>query len=282
MDRMDEVAHDERMRRLQRIAYGAVASDAERAAALAELDALRRERERNAAEHEAAEPEAGERVASVAAPDGERGEPSPPSPGPAYSAAAGRSPAAIRFTWAIAVGVAALAIGIAVGWQIGQRHSEPVGDHRLIGDSRDLDLSVNQLMPIPIEAAPAVQVFDREAHPTDTPVGLDRNDLLADSYRLLSTRSDGVRIYAARTLDSANVCVVITLPSVETPSEGVVAGGSGSACTSDGRFPGEGLTIGFSGQGRGAIRATWSVDGSINVSPADPGPAAAGASTATG
>ena len=41
---MDEPVHDERMRRLQRIAYGAVASDAERAAATAELEALRRER----------------------------------------------------------------------------------------------------------------------------------------------------------------------------------------------------------------------------------------------
>ena len=40
---MDEPAHAERMRRLQRIAYGAVTSDRERAAALAELEALRRE-----------------------------------------------------------------------------------------------------------------------------------------------------------------------------------------------------------------------------------------------
>ena len=41
--RMDDVARDERMRRLQRVAYGAVASDAERDAARAELEALRRE-----------------------------------------------------------------------------------------------------------------------------------------------------------------------------------------------------------------------------------------------
>ncbi|GAA4374398.1 hypothetical protein [Agromyces bauzanensis] len=40
---MDEPPHDERMRRLQRIAYGALESDAERAAALAELESLRRE-----------------------------------------------------------------------------------------------------------------------------------------------------------------------------------------------------------------------------------------------
>ena len=40
---MDEVARDDRMRRLQQIAYGAVASDAEREAARSELEALRRE-----------------------------------------------------------------------------------------------------------------------------------------------------------------------------------------------------------------------------------------------
>ena len=40
---MDDSEHDERMRRLQRTAYGAVASEAERTAALAELEAVRRE-----------------------------------------------------------------------------------------------------------------------------------------------------------------------------------------------------------------------------------------------
>ena len=47
---LDDPAHDERLRRLQRIAYGAVASSSERAAALAELDALRREAAAEAAD----------------------------------------------------------------------------------------------------------------------------------------------------------------------------------------------------------------------------------------
>jgi hypothetical protein len=42
---MQQLSHDERMRHLQQLAYGAVASDAERAAAAAELEALRRLRE---------------------------------------------------------------------------------------------------------------------------------------------------------------------------------------------------------------------------------------------
>lgn len=266
---MDELAHDERMRRLQRIAYGAVASDAERAAAVAELDGLRRERE--GAEREGAEGDLGERAAAAAALPAARAQPTPGAPA-AHAHDVDRPPASTRFTWAIAAGVAALIVGMAVGWQVGLRHHELDGHHLLAVDSPDLDLAVGQVMPVSIEAAPAAEVFDRAPDPADVPVGLDREDLLSDSYRLLSTRSDGVRIYAARTLDSANVCVVIALPLVETPSEGVVAGGSASSCTHDGRFPGEGLTIGFSGQGRGAIRAAWSVDGSVSVSPADSGP----------
>ncbi len=263
---MDELAHDERMRRLQRIAYGAVASDAERAAAVAKLDGMRREREGDA----------GARAATAAAPPAERAEPAPPTAG-RNAEIADRPPAATRFTWAIAAGVTALVVGMAVGWQVGLRHHELDGHHLLAVDSPDLNLAVGRMLPAPIEAAPAAKVFDRAPDATDVPVGLDREDLLTDSYRLLSTRSDGVRIYAARTLDSANVCVVIALPSVATPSEGVVAGGSASSCTHDGRFPGEGLTIGFSGQGRGAIRATWSIDGSVSVSPADSGPTTSGA-----
>src|SRR5918995_942585 len=42
---MQQLSHDERMRHLQQLAYGAVASDAERAAAAAELETLRRERD---------------------------------------------------------------------------------------------------------------------------------------------------------------------------------------------------------------------------------------------
>lgn len=262
---MNEPAHDERMRRLQQIAYGAVASDAERAAAVAELEALREAEAARADDHGDVEP-----AAAVT----ELGEPAPRSSSTAADPAPSIPPAT-RFKWAIAAGVAALVVGIAVGWQIGLRHHELDGHHLVAVDSPDdLRLAVDQAMPVPVEAASAARIFERAADPSDAPVALDRDDLLAESYRLLSTRSDGVRIYAARTLDSANICVVIVLPPIQTPSEGVVAGGSGSACTSDGRFPGEGLTIGFSGQGRGAIRATWSVDGSVSVSPADSAPPA--------
>lgn len=261
---MDDIPHEERMRRLQRIAYGAVASDAERAAALAELEALSR-----APDTEAVHTDDDERAAGAGRLRGEQAEAAPPSREAEPAPAADGPAAAARFKWAIAAAMAALVVGIAVGWQVGLRHHELDGHHLVAVDSADIELSVDQVMPVPIESAPAARVFARAADPTDAPLSLDRDDLLVESFRLLSTRSDGVRIYAARTLDSANVCVVIALPSVETPSEGVVSGGSGSACTSDGRFPGEGLTIGFSGQGRGAIRATWGVDGSVSVSPAD-------------
>src|SRR5690242_20438595 len=108
------------MRRLQRTAYGAVASEAERTAALAELEAVRRELAR------AAEP--AERADAAG--------PATIGPGPvahvttgavAVAQAASVTPAARSLKWAIAVGAATLVVGVAVGWQAGARTtvSEP-------------------------------------------------------------------------------------------------------------------------------------------------------------
>ena len=121
---MDVPAHDERMRRLQRIAYGAVASGTERAAALAELEALRRVHAASDAEGEPADAPpltplhpgstsvaAAPSIASVAG----------------AGAGASRDDAVKPLKWAIAVGTAALLVGVAVGWQVAARMttSEP-------------------------------------------------------------------------------------------------------------------------------------------------------------
>lgn len=272
---MDELGHDERLRRLQRLAYGAVASDAERAAAVAEIEALRREREQA---HEASTSD-GDREGPRAPADA-AAIPDPVSELASSSAGAGEAPAPNRYRWAITIGATALVVGVAVGWQAGLRMHELSVDHHVSVGTPDVRLVTDTLMSVPIEAAPATAVFDRDRVPGDAPVGFDHEHLADDSFRLLSTRSDGVRIYAARTADAANVCVVITLPTLETPSEGVVPGGAGSACTDDGLFPGQGITQALSGQGRGTISVSWRLDGSVSVSPADsvvpPGPDALG------
>jgi len=259
---MDELGHDERLRRLQRLAYGAVASDAERAAAVAEIEALRRERER---EQPVLDEDSDSALNATDAAATRR-----PGLAPALEAPMATLPSTPnRYRWTVAVGTAALVTGIVVGWQIGLRMHELNGEHPGYVGTPDVRLAAGTPVPVPIDAAPASEVFDRAPAAGDRPTGLDQDHLLDDSYRLLSTRSDGVRIYAARTSDAENVCVVLTLPTVETPSGGVVPGGAGSACTHDGFFPGEGLTFGLSGQGRETISVSWRLDGSVSVSPAD-------------
>lgn len=262
---MDVPDHDERIRRLQRTAYGGVASDAERAEALAQLEALRREQ---------AADEAAEDAAAVEAPVDD---PSPvvertPTGSTRATAdwiAASDAASVRRFRWAVALGTAALLVGVAVGWQLGTRTDDASITLEASAALPDLTLATTDSVPVPIASSAALGVFDREQSPADSPAAIMQDDIDPATLRLLVTRPDGVAAYAALTHDGSNACVVIAFPPREDLPEGAVAAGTGSTCTRDGTFPADGLTVDFSLEGRGAVHATWSPDGSASISSAD-------------
>ena len=229
---MHELSHDERMRQLQQLAYGAVASDTERAAAAAELDALRRAREA---------PEASADVPTL----------TPMATGEAGDGEA----SARRFRWAIAAVTAALLLGVAVGWQLGARSatpSAPAAAEQSVASLEDARLMV------PVPDTSVLAVFDRAPTPADVPNGGTPDDPIApDDYRLLLTRPDGVAVHAARVDGGVNVCVTVAMPEA----------GTASSCTSDGMFPQQGLWVEFYVQGAGLLRAVLHVDGSATITP---------------
>jgi len=248
---LDEPAHDERMRRLQRIAYGAVASGTERAAALAELEALRRVHAASDAEGEPADAPpltplhpgstsvaAAPSIASVAG----------------AGAGASRDDAVKPLKWAIAVGTAALLVGVAVGWQVAARMttSEPsAAAVATVPAAGGLTVSVDQTS-LP-------RLFDAAPDPADLPQSATPDPRIAPAdYRLLVTRSDGVALHVARVDGGADVCAVLAIPG----------GFTMGSCTQDGRFPEGGLRVeGFVEGDLGLIRGTIHPNGTAELTP---------------
>jgi len=243
---MQELAHDERMRRLQQLVYGAVASDAERAAAAAELEALRRERQAPAAPADARALTSTEAGASAAGPA-----PFAPS-GPAQLVDAAAS--ARRFRWAIAAGTAALFLGVGVGWQLGSRTATPT----TVSAEASVGILDGARLSVPVADTAVLAVFDRPATPADAPHGGTSDDRIApEAFRLLLTRSDGVTVHAARVDGGKNVCVTV----------GLADGGTASSCSSDGRFPGAGLWVEVYVGGGSLLRGTLHADGTASITP---------------
>jgi hypothetical protein len=244
---MDQATNDERLRRLQRLAFGAAASDADRAAAIAELELIRRERAAVDAERERTDaagapttpvPPGAHAVGSATRPDGE----------------ASGTAAAEPLRWAIAAGTAALLIGVAVGWQVGARMAASELSTVEVSAAPELDASV-----IPIADTALPRLYEAEPTPADTPKSAYPRDPIAPTdYRLLLTRPDGVSLRIARLRGGAEVCAVVTLPNEFTES----------SCTDDGMFPEAGLWVEVSLPGdEGLVRGTIHPDGSAELTP---------------
>jgi hypothetical protein len=167
---------DERIARLQRVAYGAGVSDEEREAAASEL--------------------AGLRSTSV---DPDRPTQARPAPAAAHDdvpvpepTAGGR---AAPHAGVIVTTVIALLAGLAAGWTLDAVVSRDDGAR-----------------PVPASESEAWRVFDspvprgdRVRYPTP-PVDVD---LDRDSRRLLAARSDGVRLVAVRSEDGRDACLLL-------------------------------------------------------------------------
>ena len=263
---------DDRIALLQRLAYGAGTSDVERASAAAELALLRDGATASA-------PAMFHRPSALGAPanpaattataaggddpfalllrpgpeahrprvgDGPAAEPAPRLPAPATDAAAGATPSPAvgsLVRWIVTTAAVSLAVGVIAGWSFGAR-VVPVGPEAG-GPSM-----------IPVSDIPALVVFDRPQVPEDVPASV-AGDPTYDptTFRLLASRVDGVTVHAARAAGGDDVCVIVAVPDTVTAS----------ACTSDRRFPGDGLSIEARGTGRTAYAATWHPSGEVTV-----------------
>lgn len=245
---MQQLSHDERVRQLQRLAYGAVASDAERAAAAAELEALRREREVEAetpADASAPVPI----LSPPSAPVGSAG----PVDVPGYDGTAARP-----LKWAIVAGTAALLVGVAVGWHFGMRMpaAEPVD--QALGASASLSVRPAEIVSVPVTGSAAYGVFDRPSSPADTlPVEIPDDWVDPASLRLLATTPDGLAVYGAKALreTGSDVCLIILRPNSSV----------GASCTVKGMFEHGRLRADHYAEGEGLAAATWHADGSVQI-----------------
>ena len=245
----------ERVRRLQRIAYGANASAEERGAALDELGRLDR-----------AESPSVEVAPAVASLEGSA-DPAADVESDALVDDPGTPPRrrsrAFALRAGLIAGAAALVIGIvagfAVGWQT--RASDP-GDEGSAGATGPVELGprlhadVFASMPIALETD-AAHVFDRAQTSDDTPVlvtPLVEVTSLAGPVetRLLATSPDGVTLFGAR--DDTDLCLIAVFGD----------GGATSVCTQRGRFPSDGLRMTGGGPDV-VIEAAWTPDGVLHL-----------------
>jgi hypothetical protein len=256
---MDDVARDERMRRLQRVAYGAVASDAERDTARAELEALRREPVDSQAARVTADA-----VVEPAAPPVQERTPTGSMRAVSEWIAASDAASVRRFRWAIAAGTAALLVGVGIGWHVGSRAgtlaSDPIAAEAALGAPE-----LNGFL-VALDDTAIPRMFEIESEPADVPrVPTPDERIAPDDYRLLVTRPDGVALHVARLAGSDDVCAVVVMPDAF----------SASACTRDGMFPEGGLWVeAFVPGDLGLIRGTIHPNGTAELTPRNyrPGP----------
>lgn len=247
-----DATEEARVRRLQRLAFGAEASTDERRAALDELDRLGQRDATTTGEAQAASlPDSIDRV-----------EPDVIVDDPGTAAARRSSGFALRV--GVVTGVIAVAIGVVAGFAAGwQAHpNQPVGATAPSGSSDSanavpsLHADVFAAMPIALETD-AARVFDRPPTPADTP---DLETPLAEitsllgpiETRLLATSADATHVFAAR--DDADVCLLADFPD----------GGAASVCTQQGRFPTEGLSMSAGGPDV-IVDVAWSPDGMLHL-----------------
>lgn len=242
----------DRIADLERLVYGSGASDDEREAATRELLELRA-----SAVHESASADAD---ADATAPSGIDATGADGLAVDMPPAAATAADPRRRVRRVIIAATAALVIGVLAGWQLGAREAEQQAELAAAAESvfPGPRTQAEYLAALPVAAdSPAIEVFQRPATAADTPTtGTDMdfgNGPL--EYRLLATRADGLPVYAAR--DDSELCLFVTFG---------VSGGSGT-CTSDGRFPAEGLRLNGSvyDASSPSVDVTWRADGSLSI-----------------
>lgn len=225
-----------RIRALQRIAFGADATEAERARAIAELD----EFAARDADHDEADP-------SGSAGDHRDGSEASTAAEPTMIDAVPWRGRPLR--WTVAAGVVGLLLGGALGWAAGQQFpAKPA--------SSSVGASPSTEPPTPLEETGLLPLFDR-LPPAEESAWVAAADDAIDpaSVRLLATRVDGPAAYLARMKGGENVCFVLMLP----------AGPPRNKCTVDGLLPADGLSILYGAQGYGLSAARLTPTGTVSL-----------------
>ena len=255
-------ATEARIRALQRIAYGADATDEERARAVADLvelavQATSRDGVRSGVVQAGVADVRGRTsspadAADTAAAD-EAAEAADAAPGltladPASNASTPGREKLVR--WTVAAAAAGLLLGVAVGWGIGVRVSADSIANSTVGPSSSPGPAT------PLERTDLLPLFDRLPLAAEsTRVAAVDATIDPASVRLLATRSDGPSAYLTRTLDGQNACLVLMLP----------AGPSSLACTIDGIVPTDGLRVQYYAQGYGLAVARLTNSGTVTL-----------------
>lgn len=248
----------DRIAALERLAYGSGASDDEREDAVRELLELRASvaHENITADSDAMSAPTG---ASGIDATGADGVDDPELDGPVAASAADPRR---RVRRVIIAATAALVVGVLAGWQLGAREAEQQAEQAAApvfpGPRTQAEFLASQ--PVAAESA-AAAVFLRPATDADLPP----TSMVPDfgngpmETRLLATRADGSLVFAGR--DDTEFCLVLAM--------GDGLGGAGT-CTTDGRFPHDGLSVGWSNsESATSLDVTWQADGSLTVSKAD-------------
>ena len=245
----------ERVRRLQRIAYGANASAEERDAALDELGRLDRAESSNVDVAPAvASLEGSGDAAAVVESDAPVDDPG--TPPRRRSRAFALRAAVIAGAGALVIGVVA---GFAVGWQSRPNDPDDAGSAGATGPVElgpRLHADVFASMPIALETD-AAHVFDRTPSVADSPglvTPLVEVTSLAGPVetRLLATSPDGITLFGAR--DDTDLCLIAVFGD----------GGATSVCTQRGRFPSDGLRVTGGGPDV-VVEAAWTPDGVLHL-----------------
>ncbi|MBT2517845.1 hypothetical protein J7E29_10400 [Streptomyces sp. ISL-90] len=240
-------ASEGRVLALQRIAYGADATDAERARAVAELAELAELAVRGAGHDEVGRAGAGEdRDEGVGAGAGEEMDSAAAERAANDDDAASWRGRLVR--WTAAAGGIGLLFGAALGWVAGQRVP--------VDSAATVSATPSEEPGTPLEDSDLLPLFDRLPL-ADESARVASVDEVIDpaSVRLLATRVDGPAAYLARTADGENVCLVLVLP----------AGPSRIECTVDGLLPADGLSILYGAQGYGLAAARLATTGTVSL-----------------
>lgn len=252
----------ERIAELQRLAYGAGTTDAERHAALAELErtdppaltAQAQPADPIGPVHEDGEPDA--EAASRIASGGEAG----PSEPPTASWGLVRTSALI--------GVIALGTGLGVGWAAGSvtapgpgpvppaSAAESSADQDVVLVLPDPDPIERVSEPVPLAEAPAMAVFEREQVETDrTPIATGGDPMFDPlTQRRLVTLGDGA-VFSAALDEAGMICLAFDRPE----------GGGAAVCTGETSFPPEGLYMDSVLESRTTYELHWYASGEVRA-----------------
>ncbi|MFF2370449.1 hypothetical protein [Agromyces sp. NPDC058110] len=227
--------------RLQRIAYGSGATDAERAAAARALAGADARIDR--AERPSGDPGPPTTTTQPRSADGGRFH-----DGSAERDRRTRS----RLRWTIVAAAVALACGVLVGWLIGARDDGGASSPGAVPAATDLTYA-EYLEALPrVGDAQASEVFTRESISGDALPRSWANDGFFQQ-RLLLTLPDGTDVFAARR--EGEVCLILAFPATS---------GGQSRCTEDGRFPESGIHV-VAYREAARFEVAWMSDGTVLV-----------------